>query len=764
MKMKCLAFALALATLAVANDARAANCPTRSDILVRSDPTLAPVRPADCSTVTQSPPEFTWPPQSGKVAYELELTLPGGQKETRKTNRNWVLWDKPLPPGKYAWRVKVSGPSAYTSDARTFTIAPNPVSFVVPPGDALVKRASTTPRPRTWSQDPTRPLAAIRSERAAGFRSLREEVDNKVPSPVQPEPVATSDNANYEDTVAEQKRTLAAAFAWAATKNPRYGHDAARRMLAQAKWNVNGPISYKKNDMANRNVAWTLALAYDWTHDYLKPAQREEILAAIKARTQPMYEDVVNRLAGYPYDSHANLTLSIVAAIGTLTVGEIPEAEAWVRDAVPLAVVWTSPWGLQDGGFANGTAQLFWDTGSHLPAWYILRNAAGVDLSKKEWVRNHLRFMAYFVPPGAPSGVFGDGHELNLAEVWARVSKAVARFAPSSLGLWYAGSMGREDAARIELMLSPRVKEKEDADLPRETPNSAFFPSVGWVAMHSDLEDPQRTSVYFKSSPYGSYNHGHGDQNGFVIHHRGERLLVNSGYYDGYQTEHWRNWYKQTRAANAITFDGGKGQGFNGKQFSGEVTRFESGPGWDLAVGRAEKAYGGELTRAQRSIVFLRPNLVLIHDSLASETPRAWEWNLHALEKMRPASDKVVHVRNGNAKMCVEMLVSPEVSFRQTDQFTAPPSGKDMPNQWHGTFVSATKSPRAEFVALMRIGADCKPGGMRSAMVAPTPDGLRVELEGYSVSFGANGPAVTAKPGTTLAERSSPQRPPGPQS
>jgi hypothetical protein len=214
-----------------------------------------------------------------------------------------------------------------------------------------------------------------------------------------------------------------------------------------------------------------------------------------------------------------------------------------------------------------------------------------------------------------------------------------------------------------------------------------------------------------------------------------------SGYYDGYRTPHWTQWYKQTRAANAITFDGGKGQGFNGKEFAGEITRFESGDGYDIATGRAEKAYGGELTRAQRSIVYLRPDVVLVHDSLASNTPRTWEWNIHAMRKMAALGDKMVQVRNGAAKMCLEMLVSPQVSFRQVDQFTAPPSGKGMPNQWHGTFVTGSKSTRAEFIALMRIGAECT-SRTSPAKLLPAKEGLRVEVEGAAVVFGAEGAKV----------------------
>jgi hypothetical protein len=755
MTTRLLARALAGAFVAAALPALAqagAACGPKSDFLVRSDPTLAPIRPLDCSTITQTPPEFTWPPQNGDNEYEVTLRMPGGKAETRATAHNWLLWDKALPAGEYSWQVKVSGASNYTSQPRTFTIAADPTPFVVPDGRTLVRNAREAQRPRTWGRDATRPMAAMKAERAAGLRSLLAEVGNKMPAPVQPEPDAGSDSSNYEDTVAEQKRTLAAALAWAVTRERRYGEDALRRMLAQAGWSTTGAISYARNDMASRNVAWTLALAYDWVHDYLSPAHKRTILAAIKARTEPMHADVVTRLGGYPYDSHGNISLTIVAAIGALTAGDIPEADQWLADALPLAVVWTSPWGWQDGGFANGTAQLFWDTGSNLPAWYVLRNAAGVDLAQKEWVRNHARFMAYFVPPGAPSGVFGDGHELDLSEVWGRVSKATTRFAPSPIGRWYARSMDKEDAARIELMVSPRVDLGPGA-LPADTPDSAYFPSVGWVAMHSSLADPQRTSVYFKSSPYGSYNHSHGDQNGFVIHHRGERLAMASGYYDGYQTPHWKQWYKQTRAANAITFDGGQGQGFNGKQFAGEITRFESGDGYDLATGRAEKAYGGELMRAQRSIVYLRPDVVLVHDSLASETPRTWEWNIHAMRKMAKVGDKLVQVRNGAAKMCLEMLVSPEVTFEQVDQFTAPPSGKNMPNQWHGAFVSEAKSHNAEFIALMRIGAECT-SRSSPARLQPTAEGLQVEVDGAAVVFGADGARVLRPVPAKTAPRS----------
>jgi hypothetical protein len=739
----------ALILAAAAPGVRAqARCGGQSDFLVRSDPLLAPVRPHECATLTQTPPEFTWPPQSGDTpfTYTLTLTHPDGKTETRTTTRNWLAWDKVLPPGTYTWTMK-SAPNKEIGQPRRFTIAPEAIAFVLPSDEALLKQVRATPRPRSLPKGNANPLLATRAERAKGFAKLLEEVDGKLGLPAEAEPQAGSNNSNYEATVNEQKRTLAAALAWAATKQRKYGDDAVRRMMAQAGWNTKGKISFRNNDMASRNVAWTLALAYDWMHDYLEPAQRAAILEAVRVRTSDMYKQyiVTGEITRNPYDSHGNLTLTIMAAIAALVAGDIPEADTWVVTSVPMAVVWTSPWGEGDGGFGNGSMQGLWDTGSNLLAWYVLRNATGIDLAKKEWVRNHSRFLAYFVPPHTPGGAFGDGHEMVHGELSARVGTALSTFAPSPLGRWYGAQLDGEDSGRLELLLAPRA-ERKAAPYPANTPNAAYFPSIGWVAMHSNLADPQRTSVYFKSSPYGAYNHSHADQNSFVVNHRGERLAIASGYYDDYRTPHWSNWYKQTRAKNAITFDGGQGQGPDGKQFSGEITRFESNGTHDLAVGQAEKAYGGALTRAQRSLVYLRPDVVVVHDIVASRTPRTWEWNIHALRKMHKFSDRKISITSGREHMCVEMLAAPEVAFEQHDRFTTPPARSSMnektPNQWHGTFATRAKSESAEFVALMRIGVDCPQAGVPTAVAKRVGNGWQVAVDGRTVDLGGDNIAV----------------------
>ena len=260
------------------------------------------------------------------------------------------------------------------------------------------------------------------------------------------------------------------------------------------------------------------------------------------------------------------------------------------------------------------------------------------------------------------------------------------------------------------------------AKFPAGTPPSLYLPSTGWVAMHSSLEDPNRVSVYFKSSPppQGAFSHQHADQNAFVINAGGKRLAIESGYYDGYKTPHWWNWLKQTRSANAITYDGGRGQiFFEGTDYKkmgyGRVTRFESAEGEDLAVGDATAAYDGAVSLARRTIAYQRPNIVVVQDKLASATPRRWEWNIHALRKMEILSEKKIRIENEGQSLCVEMAGGSGAKFTQTDEWQIPEGqrgdgkvregaepSKGEP-QWHGRFTTAPLR-EAEFLAVLDVG------------------------------------------------------------
>ena len=139
---------------------------------------------------------------------------------------------------------------------------------------------------------------------------------------------------------------------------------------------------------------------------------------------------------------------------------------------------------------------------------------------------------------------------------------------------------------------------------------------------------------------------------------------------------------------------------------SGAITGYLFRPDYDIVFGDATQAYGGALKEARRLLVYLRPNLILVYDRLASDTPRQWEWNIHALNPMTVLSDQKIFIQNGLQTLCVDMLAGPTMRFTQTDLFTADPID-GTPRQWHGNFHSVALLGSAEFIALLNVG--CAP-------------------------------------------------------
>ena len=731
----------------------------RADWMQVNDPLAADIRPRDGATVEQTPPDFSWPDISKEARYTLQLTYPDGSTKSAAAPQNWMNWTEVLAPGTYSWTVTATGPGgARASSPRRFTVDAGAKPFLVPDMDALLARLKAKPHPRGLPDADT--LARMARQRAAGIAALRAEVDRRIRAPLPAAPSRPSVGSNNAASFDEVKRTLNALAAYALTKDDKYFHDALRRLRNLASWDPEGSTAYhvKGMDMSARMMTWALTLGFDWLHPRLDAPTRTLLLGTIRTRLRHMFDDVVgsrSRVARYPRDSHGQLTVVMVGMMATLVAGDIAEADAYLRKALPLGMNLTMPWGGEDGGFANGTPYAIWDVGESQGYWYVMRWAAGIDFAQKAWVRNFARFLAYFNPPGTPARLFGDGHDdPQLIEQQARFGKGFAAFAPGPLARWYASRLPGEDAKRFEAIMAPPADFSGPQPLPPGTPSSLYLPSIGWVAMHSDLADEARTSVYFKSSPppFGAFAHQHADHNAFVVNAGGRRLAIESGYYDRYKSPHWWNWLKTTKAKNAITYDGGKGQIFfetgYKKMGYGGITRFVSTPDYDLATGDATPAYDGALKQALRSVLYLRPGLILVHDRLASDIPRQWEWNIHALHRMTEVSERSIRIENGGQTLCVQMLAGPPLRFAQTSEWLAEPTRGDgrlhtgaAPRkgepQWHGRFATPALA-EAEFIALMSVGCtDVRPS------VSGQSGAWTVRLGPRTVRIGADRIAVS---------------------
>jgi hypothetical protein len=713
------------------------------------------IRPTPGLTVGQTPPDFRWPDVIASGSYTLTLTFPDTHSETQSCPGNYCNWPAQLPAGAYSWSVTYAGGPA--SDPRSFTVGAGATPFVVPSTATLRATLVGKAHPRTLPDASA--LSAIASQRAGGIASLLSSVTGLFNQALPAEGSSVQDAQNYSDYA------LSACMAAVFSNDSAYFDDAARRLVNLAGWNPSGATGYLLNGELNysmdahaRKITWVLCYGYDWLYSRLNPAQRTALLTCIRARMTDMVGDLVgNRttsLARFPRQSHQNITLHYAGLIAAVLVGDHADFDGWLTSTLPLALNANSAWADEDSGFANSACQGNWDTGDITRSWNLLRNACGLDMGDKATVGHWGRYFTYFTPPGMAGGstVFGDGAEVNESYSQALYFTGYTHFKPSPLGRWHAAQLsGAVDQQRFDYLLSPPADFSGPQPFPGSAPAALYLPGVGQAAMHSDLSDLARTSVYFKSSPwpFGSYNHSHADHNSFVVNAGGQRLAIESGYYiDGYGTNHWRNWYHQTKAKNAITVDNGIGQIFyddgNGVQGYGQITSFVTTPTHDVVTGDATGAYGGVLTLARRTLIYLRPNLIVVHDKLASATSRRWEWNIHALNAMSVSSGSNILISQGGQTLRVTVLAGPAHAFAQTNVFSAP-TGVG-PAQWHGQFYSTANSSATEFITLLNVGDTNTP-----ASATPSDGGWQVTVGQESIAIAADGSVSVGTPSYTAS-------------
>jgi hypothetical protein len=295
---------------------------------------------------------------------------------------------------------------------------------------------------------------------------------------------------------------------------------------------------------------------------------------------------------------------------------------------------------------------------------------------------------------------------------------------------WYASKLtALEDA--LSVIEAPYPMPVTGTRRKVQPPDSDWFPSIGWVAIHSDIGSTGDTAFYFKSSPYGSFNHSHGDQNGLLLNVAGQPLLVKAGWYDWYGSPRWKDWYHQTRSQNAITFDGGKGQLVDGYreqlQRNGKIIKFSARPGYDYAEGDATAAYGGQLTMAKRQVVYLHDaNAIVVRDKLSAKVPHTYEFNVHAPSVMKVEGPSSVKIAAGRQSVCLRDL-NENAPFAK---WTGPAPKKGVTEDHGAFYLKNDGGSAAEFLVLLDVG--CK----RPRVTVKSEGGQRmVTVAGQSFGF-----------------------------
>jgi hypothetical protein len=693
----------------------------RADWAQSADPLVVRANPSGSEVQLQNPPTFTWARHPGGAArYEIQIAPEGGSPVTATTDRNWYLPTKSLAQGKYTWRVRPAGSNDW-STPRAFSITGKSAVFEAPDNATLRERILAKARPRslppsftpyaTWSaarkkdQDPY--LSRLVNEVKLQTGALPDLIDARWPLVITA-PLTAAMAAQQREIahrVDEASRQLeAAAILWRLKKDPDYLKEAFKRGDQLAALSPLGPTSYANQDQATRQVALSLVKAVDLLAGDLDAERKARWLKIVSVRANEMFKDLAadkGRLDQHPYDSHGVTLLGYMALISTLALGDVADAQKWFDFSFRAHAAMPEPWSGQEGGYANGTAYAEYTAAYMIALWDPILQATGVNLYAKPWTVGFLDFLIEFVPPGAPVHAFGDGSETRPDP---RVLRALANRMVSPRAAWYASKLtANEDA--LSVIEAPYPMPVTGTRRKVQPSNEAYFPSIGWVAIHRDIGSKGDASFYFKSSPYGSFNHSHGDQNGLLLTVAGKPLLVKAGWYDWYGSPLWTDWYHQTRSQNAITFDGGKGQLVDGYreqlQRNGRITEFSVKPAYDYAEGDATPAYSGQLTQARRQVAYLRgPNAFVVRDKLSAKVPHTYEFNVHAPGVMKVESPSSVKIGTGRRSVCLRDLNGDAPFARWTG-----PRPKKGTTEDHGAFyLKNDGSSVAEFLVLLDVG------------------------------------------------------------
>jgi len=712
-----------------------------------TDPLVVQPGPANGTVQAQNPPAFTWARYpTGPASYEVEITPAGGSPVKATVDRNWYLPTKALAMGSYTWRVRPSGSSDWSSP-RPFSITSKSTTFEVPDNATLRSRILAKARPRslppsftaysTWNTarknelDPyvSRMINEVKLQAGA----LPNLSDSRWPivitSPLTAQ-MATQ-QTDVRNRINEASRQLeAAAMLWRMKKDPTFLNEAIKRGDQLASLNPAGPTSYANQDQATRQIALSLVKAVDMLAADLDGTRKAKWLNNVSIRANEMYGNLAGdngRLDQYPFDSHGNTCMIYMALISTLALGDIPDAQKWFDFTFRAYVNTPSPWSGPEGGYANGTAYAEYAAGYMTALWDPMVQATGINMYGKPWTLGFLDFATQFTPPGSPKHAFGDGSE---SKPDPRVFRAFANRMVSPRAAWYVANLpGTEDA--LSVLEAPYPMPVSATTLKIPPSNSAYYPSTGWVAMHSDIGSTGRTSFYFKSSQYGSFSHSHGDQNSLLLTVAGQPLLVKAGYYDWFGSPLWNDWYHQTRSQNAVTFDGGKGQVVSGYreqlQHNGRVTSFSAQPNYDYSEGDSTPAYAGQLSMAKRQVLYLHnQNAMVVRDKLAATVAHTYEFNVHTPVSMTVESPSSVKASINGQSVCLRDLNGNAPFAKWTG-----PAPKAGVTEDHGAFyLKNDGKSTAEFLVLVDVG--CK---RPSVSVSGTLASRTVNVAGTTYTF-----------------------------
>ncbi|GHB97824.1 heparinase II/III domain-containing protein [Cerasicoccus arenae] len=510
--------------------------------------------------------------------------------------------------------------------------------------------------------------------------------------------------------------------------------DKAREFLVKlCDWDPEGTTGIEYNDETNFRLLRLAPEVYDQIRDELTAEEKAKVLAMFQRRGTTSFDHILRKRTGLlkrnslevEPSSHPVRFMPMLGMMGLALWDDLPEAKDWFAFAYGFYENQFSPWGGDDGGWAEGIA--YWrGVIEHASFQDALLLIDAPEAYAQPFWKNTFYFPVYFLTPWR-STAFGDtpvagaiGIEPGIRDIITHAARVhqdgyLRAYAdlyedPHALPedelefrLW------RKYPTPVEYLLRDFLV--ADRPLPAanplsDLPQSIYLKSIGWAAIHTDLGNPQNDIfLQIKSSPYGSFSHSHADQNAFILNAFGEGLAINSGYREFHRSPHHNGHTRQTLSKNAVLI-GGEGQTAQDATAIGQITRFVSNERATWVQGDATQAYQAnpklkDVELAQRDVIMLQSGLVIIRDEIRSLRPESVQWLIHSNQQPDKTDDGELAISQNDANLLVDLVaVDNELVIEVSDVFAVPVDPKYLRKGYDPQFhlIAATETPTCNTV------------------------------------------------------------------
>ncbi|MGA9364938.1 MAG: heparinase II/III family protein [Bacteroidota bacterium] len=386
----------------------------------------------------------------------------------------------------------------------------------------------------------------------------------------------------------------------------------------------------------------SMSFTYDWLFDRLSSDERSAMIDAIAQKgLPPCYRTLYgmkypDRVKGWGFDPTSsykgrvdlsrwpiilNRTNLKMIPIAGLTIGSLllydshPEAQKWLTLARESLKDFASLYG-KDGSYLEGISYWGYSTQHFAMSVDVLKRMQDIDA---KGLLNFPGTMRYALQMQMPSRNYTDD-VVNFSDA--------APTTDVSVGFWVArefrDGIAEHTAELIGTRRNPFALIWHDKSVvptnpPMESQDVKF--DNDWVVSRSGwgIDD---TVVAMRGG--GPSNHEHADRNSVIVKAYGERLLHDPlGAAYPYTEKHWL--LRLTEAHTAVLIDG-KGhqyhdghEGTNPSKAEAHVVQYEPGERMTYFTSDATPAYqlvNSDVKKVQRTIVFVKPDLVVFLDEL----------------------------------------------------------------------------------------------------------------------------------------------------